>query len=192
MERLTDEEMIIGLRKRDGRVLEYIYENSFESVQQLVLYNSGSEDDAEDLFQDALVVIFKQLRADPDFELRSRFSTYIYSIARLIWMKRLKQIKKLDIDPLNRDLEESIEFEEPLPVQDKDLQFSIYQRVLKTIPEDCQDILRLTAKDVSAREIARKLGFRSEGYVRKRRHHCKKFLIGKIKEDPDYQALIGD
>ena len=69
---------------------------------------------------------------------------------------------------------------------------AIYQRTLLRIPEDCQKILRLTAQDITSKEIARQLGFRSEGYVRKRRHFCKDYLITRIKEDADYQAMIED
>ena len=190
VKRLTDEEIITGLRKRDNRVLQYIYKNSFNTVKQLVVHNAGSDSDAEDIFQESLIIIFKKIRDDPGFKLTANFTTYIYSISRLIWLKHLKQIKKIEIDPLNRDMEERIEFEEPLPVDDKDLRMAIYQRTLSKIPEDCQRILRLTAEDISSKEIARQLGFRSEGYVRKRRHFCKEYLVNKIKEDADYQAMF--
>ena len=89
-------------------------------------------------------------------------------------------------------MEERIEFEEPLPIQDKDLRMAIYQRTLKLIPEDCQKILLLTGQDLTSSEIAEQLGFRSEGYVRKRRHFCKEYLINKIKEDGDYQSMMMD
>jgi len=192
VKRLSEEEIIAGLRKRDNRVLEYIYKNTFIPVKQLILNNAGSENDAEDIFQEALIIIFKKLKDEQDFELTSAFSTYIYSISRLLWLKHLRNIKKLEIDPLNRDHEERIEFEPPSPVQDKDLRMAIYQRTLLLIPEDCQKILRLTAQDLTSSEIARQLGFRSEGYVRKRRHFCKEYLVNKIKEDPDYQAMMED
>ncbi len=190
MKRLTDEEIVTGLRKRDNRVLQYIYKNSFNAVKQLVVHNAGSDSDAEDIFQESLIIIFKKLRDEADFKLTASFSTYLYSISRLIWLKHLKQIKRIEIDPLNRDMEERIEFEEPLPVEDKDLRMAIYQRTLSKIPEDCQKILRLTAEDITSKEIARQLGFRSEGYVRKRRHFCKEFLVSKIKDDADYQAMF--
>ena len=190
VKRLSDEEILIGLKKRDNRVLQYIYKNSFNPVKQLILHNAGSENDAEDIFQEALIIIFRKLKDNPGFNLTSAFSTYIYSISRLLWLKHLRQIKKIEIDPLNRDLEERIEFEEPSPVQDKDLRMAIYQRTLMEIPEDCQKILRLTAQDITSKEIARQLGFRSEGYVRKRRHFCKEYLINKIKEDADYRAMF--
>jgi len=192
VKRLTDEEILTGLRKRDNRVLQFIYKNSFNPVKQLVIHNAGSDSDAEDIFQDALIIIFKKIKEESDFKLTAAFNTYIYSIARLLWLKHLRKIKKIEIDPLNRDMEERIEFEEPTPVEDKDLRMAIYQRTLLKIPEDCQKILRLTAQDITSAEIARQLGFRSEGYVRKRRHFCKEYLVNKIKEDPDYQAMFED
>ncbi|MEN8156088.1 MAG: sigma-70 family RNA polymerase sigma factor [Bacteroidota bacterium] len=192
MKRLTDEDILAGLRKRDNRVLQYIYKNTFNPVKQLVVHNAGSDSDAEDIFQEALIVIFKKLRDEPDFKLDAAFGTYIYSISRLMWMMHLKKIKKIDIDPLNRDMEERIEFEEPGPLEDKDLRLAIYQRTLLKIPEDCQNILRLTAQDITSEEIARQLGFRSKGYVRKRRHFCKEYLIDKIKQDPDYKEMMED
>jgi RNA polymerase sigma factor (sigma-70 family) len=190
VKRLTDDEIVAGLRKRDNRVLQYIYKNSFNTVKQLILHNAGTDNDAEDIFQEALIVIFRKIKDDAGFELTAAFNTYIYSISRLLWLKHLRNIKKIEIDPLNRDMEERIEFEEPSPVQDKDLRMAIYQRTLLRIPEDCQKILRLTAQDISSREIAHQLGFRSEGYVRKRRHFCKEHLVNRIKEDPDYQAMM--
>lgn len=192
MKRLSDEEILAGLRKRDNRILQYIYKNSYTPVKQLILNNAGSETDAEDIFQEALIVVFKKLRDAPDFELEASFSTYIYSIARLLWLKHLRHIKKIEIDPLNRDMEDRIEFEEPSPVEDNDLRMAIYQRTLLKIPEDCQKILQLTAQDLSSSEIAEQLGFRSEGYVRKRRHFCKEYLINRIKDDSDYQAMFSD
>jgi len=190
VKRLSDDEIIKGLRKRDNRILQYIYKNAFNSVKQLIISNAGSENDAEDIFQEALIIIFKKIRDEPDFQLDCAFSTYLYSIARLLWLKHLREIKKVHIDPLNRDMEERIEFEEPSPVQDKDLRMAIYQRNLLKIPEDCQSILKLTTQNVNAKEIAERLGFRSEGYVRKRRHFCKEFLVNQIKEDPDYRAMF--
>jgi RNA polymerase sigma factor (sigma-70 family) len=190
VKRLSDVEIVTGLRKRDNRVLQYIYKNSFTPVRQLIISNAGSENDAEDIFQEALIIIFKKIKEEQEFELTAAFTTYIYSISRLLWLKHLRNIKKIEIDPLNRDHEERIEFEEPSPVQDMDLRHAIYQRTLMKIPEDCQKILRLTGQDISSKEIAKQLGFRSENYVRKRRHFCKEYLINQIKEDPDYQSMM--
>ncbi len=192
MKKFSDEDIIRGLRKRDNEVIQFIYGENFKGVSNLIINNSGSDDDAEDVFQESLIVLFKRLRDEPNFELNSTFSTYLYSICRLIWLKKLREGKKLDVTELNHEMEESIEFEEPLPVQDKDLRMAVYQRNLLLIPEDCQKILVLTGQDISAKEIAEKLGFRSDAYVRKRRHFCKEYLVNRIKEDKEYQELIAD
>ena len=192
MKRLTDDQILTGLRRRDNQVLQHIYSECFPSVSRLVENNSGNEDDAEDVFQEALIVVFKQLRENKNFQLTSAFTTYIYSVSKLIWLKKLRTIRKMDVVELKQDIDESIEFEEPKPFNDKDLRYTIYQRNLQVIPEDCKKILTMTASDVTAKEIARKLGFRSENYVRKRRHFCKEFLVNRIKEDPEYQAMFDE
>ena len=105
MKRLSEEEIIAGLRKRDNRVLQYIYKNSFTPVRQLIVSNAGSDNDAEDIFQEALIIVFKKLKEEQEFQLTAAFTTYIYSISRLLWLKHLRNIKKIEIDPLNRDHE---------------------------------------------------------------------------------------
>lgn len=190
MKSYSDEDILRGLRKRDNSVIQFIYQSNFDKISALVINNNGAEDDCEDVFQESLIIIFKKLRDEAGFELTSTFSTYLYSVARLIWLKKLRESRKMEVTELKREMEEAIEFEEPPPVQDKDLRMAVYQRNLKLIPEDCQRILTLTSQDISAKEIAEKLGFRSDSYVRKRRHFCKEFLVNKIKEDREYQALI--
>lgn len=192
MKKFSDEDIIRGLRKRDNDVIQFIYRENFGMVSSMILKNSGSDDDSEDVFQEALIIVFKRLREEPGFELTSTFSTFLYSVARLIWLKKIREDKKMKVTELKREMEEFIEFEEPPPVQDKDLRMAVYQRNLILIPEDCQKILVLTGQNISAKEIAEKLGFRSDTYVRKRRHFCKEFLTNRIKEDKAYQALLDD
>ncbi|MDA3824191.1 MAG: sigma-70 family RNA polymerase sigma factor [Bacteroidales bacterium] len=192
MKRFSDDDIIRGILKRDNHVIQFIYDENFGKISQMILNNSGSDDDAEDAFQESLIILFKRLRENKDFELSSTFSTYIYSIARLYWLKKLRDTRKMNVTELKREMEEFLEFEEPPPVQDKDFRLAVYQRNLKLIPEDCQKILTLTAKDIPAKDIAEQLGFRSDSYVRKRRHFCKEFLVNRIKEDVEYQDLVED
>ena len=192
MKKFSDEDIIRGLKRRDNEVIQFIYRENFKMVNNLIVNNKGSDDDAEDIFQESLIILFKRLREEPNFELDSTFSTYLYSVCRLIWLKKLRESKRLEVTELSQEMEEFIEFEEPLPVQDKDLRMAVYQRNLMLIPEDCQKILVLTCQDISAKEIAEKLGFRSDTYVRKRRHFCKEYLVNRIKEDKEYQEMISD
>lgn len=186
MNRFSEEELIDGIRRRDNRVLSYVYKNFYAAILNLVLTNSGNDEDAKDIFQEAIIVVFRNIRADKNFKLESGFQTYLYSIARLLWLKVLRRRKTSE-----RKLRENhpyIEFEPPRPFRgEEDLRYSLYQRAYQKIPEDCKAIIKMSNEGISQKEIAEKLGFRSENYIKKRKHYCKQYLITKIKEDPDFR-----
>ena len=184
MNRYSLEELVDGLRRRDNRVLRFIYKNYYPVILNLVLNNSGNEDDAKDIFQESLIVVFRNIREKRDFKLESGLKTYMYSIARLLW---LEQLRKRQASAKN--LKESgpyIEFQEPEPFTKKDMRYSLYQKAFTKLPEDCKTIMQMTSNGASGKEIVAQLGVKSENYVRKRKHYCKEFLIRTIKEDPDY------
>lgn len=183
MSRFSQEEIIDGLRRRDNRILNYIYKHYYTPVFHLVLTNKGTEEDARDIFQEAIVVAFKNVRAKKKFKLESNFQTYIYSIARLLWLKNLRN---RNIEDKFRTNHSFIEFEDPKPFNEEDLREALYQRAFGKLPSDCQEILRLSNEGLSQEGIAEKLGFKSQNYISKRKYYCKEYLIKKIKEDPEF------
>ena len=187
MNRLSPAEIIEGLRKRDSRILKYIYTTCYESVQHMIMNNSGTREDAKDIFQESMIIAFRNIKKDSDFELKSSFQTYIYSVARLLWLKHLR-ISKNNMKNFS-EIEDYIDFEEPQPFTTVELRYSLYQKTLLELPEDCQKILKLSLDGVSHKEIAEILGYKSENYISKRKHFCKEYLIKKIKENPDYQPI---
>lgn len=185
MSRFSPEEIVDGLRRRDNRVLRYIYKSYFPAIAKLVLSNSGNEDDAKDIFQEALIVVFRNIREKPDIELGSNPQTYLYSIARLLWLQHLRNSNRS-----KRILKENhpyIDFEDPQPFNEEDLRYSLYQKAFRQLPEDCQTIIRMTNDGKTQKEIGDYLGFKGEKYIKRRKHFCKEFLIRKIKESPDFQ-----
>ena len=86
----TEREIIDGIIAENDDVLLYIYKNSFRPVRHLITTNSGNEEDARDIFQEALVILYKKLKSN-NLRLYCSVSTFIYSIARLLWLKELKK-----------------------------------------------------------------------------------------------------
>jgi len=183
--RLSESEIIEGMRRNDSGVLKYIYVTGYGSVQHMVLNNSGTQDDAKDIFQEALIIAFKNIRKNDNFTLKCTFKTYIYSIARLLWLKHLRTARKI----LNKEDFEYVEFEEPKPFTDEDLAYTLYQKAFLTLPEDCRKILKLSNEGKSQKEIAEILGYKSDNYISKRKHFCKEYLIRTIKENPDFHSV---
>jgi RNA polymerase sigma factor (sigma-70 family) len=182
--RYSQEEIIDGVRRRDNRILKYIYKHYYTAIFKFILTNSGNEDDAKDIFQETIIVAFHNIRKNKKFKLESSFQTYLYSIARLLWLKSLRN--KSNEDQLKEN-NPFIEFEEPMPFNEEDLRYAAYQRAFSKLPEDCQQIIRMVNDGISQKEIADKLGFKSENYIWKRKHYCKEYLIARVKEDPEYQ-----
>ena len=188
MSEYSVEEIIEGIRSRDNCVLQYIYKSYYPTIHHFIISNSGSPDDAKDIFQESIIVIYRKVKEQKRFLINSGFKTFIYSVARNIWLKNLRN-RKYEGKKI-QDQQPFIELkDEPFKISNEDLKMSLYQKYFKKLPEDCQNILRLTAKEIPQKEIAEALGFRSENYVKKRKHGCKEKLIEMIKEDPQYPDL---
>lgn len=170
-------------------MLNDIYRSYYPVIQVFILNNSGSDEDAKDLFQEALVSVFRKIRSEEHFVLTSSFKTYLYSVARHLWLKQLRKIKS---EPLRViDVEAHFEITPPHPgTTVEDAKRSLFQKHLKKLPEDCQQIIRLSMKEVPQKKIAERLGFSSEDYVKKRKHYCKAFLMESIRKDPEYRDLL--
>jgi RNA polymerase sigma factor (sigma-70 family) len=182
------DEIIEGIKARDNCVLQYVYKNHFPSIHHFIISNSGSPEDAKDIFQESIIVIYRKLKEQQHFLLNSSFKTFIYSIARNLWLKHLRAIKYEGLTI--KDQQQYIELkDEPFKVSNDDLKMSLYQKYFKQLPEDCQNILKLTARDIPQKEIAQAMNLKSENYVKKRKHDCKEKLIEMIKKDPRYPDL---
>ena len=103
--------LLKGLAKNDKKATETIYRSNFNVIQAMILNNNGDEDDAKDIFQESMVVLFEKSRL-ADFELTCSIKTFLYSVARRLWLKKLASNNKtishheeIDIVSVDEDLE---------------------------------------------------------------------------------------
>lgn len=90
-------------------------------------------------------------------------------------------------------------FEQELPDLDnetvesieKNERYLLYKKHFNRLPESCKKLLLLFFEGNKMKDIAIKMGFASEGYARKRKHHCQKNLLNSIANDPLYNELAG-
>lgn len=66
-----------------------LYQHNFYKIYKLVKNYNGQMADAEDLFQDAMLVLVEKLRTD-DFYLTASINTYLYAICKNLWFKKLR------------------------------------------------------------------------------------------------------
>lgn len=183
----TVEAIIEGIRSNDGVVLEFVYRKYFPTIRFFVIKNSGSDEDAQDIFQEAMILIYKRIKSD-SLELTCAFSTYLYSVCRLLWLRQLekRQVKvtRLSENEVHINLDDQVE----LQYREQE-RYRLYQKHFKTLRPECQEILRLSLKKVPLKEIARRMNISSEKYLKKRKYECKEMLIKRIQNDLNFKDL---
>ena len=91
--KISDINIIIGIRNQDDKVLNWLYDNYFQSVKNHVLSNSGSIEDVSDVFQDSIIALYNQITED-NLNLTTDLKGYFFGIARNVWSAQLRRKQK--------------------------------------------------------------------------------------------------
>ena len=188
MIKLTTQEILDGIRSKKNHILQEVYKENYPVIENYILRNSGSNVDAEDIFQEAIVIIYRRVTKG-DISLDCSFNTYLFSICKVLWHEELRRKKRQNQKPLadeiNGHLDESL-----LSIIDDFNKPKLIQKHLLNISKKCRKLLMLFYSNVSIKEISKKLGFTSTNYVKKRKANCKKILTELIKNDPDFDEIM--
>jgi RNA polymerase sigma factor (sigma-70 family) len=186
----SDFAIVEGLRLNSDFIIRYVYKEFFPAIKYFIKNNSGLEEDAEDVFQEALLVILTKIKSD-DFELSSSFITYLYSICKNIWLQRLKRkrMTNKNQDELTRYLDSpDVAVEVHLEYEEK---YQVFVKQFANLSGDCQKLLRLFLTKMSTRDIAENMGYKSEFYAKTKKYLCKEALKKLIDKDPGAKGIIG-
>lgn len=188
MDKFTEIEIIDGIRRHEEKILNYLYKRFFKEINFFILKNNGKEADAKDIFQEALIIIYRKAKHE-DLVLTCSFSTYIYSVCRLLWLKQLKQrnVAVGDISEMGDRIEMD---DETQSVFEDNERYALYQKHYSKLAEDCKKILKLFLENNSLKKIAEIMGYKSEQYAKKRKFMCKGYLVKSIQKDPKYKELV--
>lgn len=180
------------LYKNEKETFKNLYNKYYKLIHNYVINNNGSEDDAKDVFQEAIIVIIRNIENN-QVDKNVKFISYLYSISKYIWLKHLRKNKYLikNNDEWNiEEVRENSYFSDTIEIIDESLEKGIFQRNFLKLGKKCQELLKLFFQKFSLKEIAEKMGFKSENYVKKKKFLCKEELIKLIKQDKDYQKII--
>ena len=85
----TDLDFIEGLKHNNDAVLRALYKKYYNIVLKYVVNNSGNSESAADIYQETIIVLYENVQK-PTFELKCQLQTFIYSIAKRLWLKQLR------------------------------------------------------------------------------------------------------
>ena len=92
----TNEELLSGILRNNSLILRYIYKTYFHKIYSFIINNKGNAEEANDIFQEAVIVIYRKVKEDALVINNSSFETYLFAVCRLLWLKQLQR-KKDDI-----------------------------------------------------------------------------------------------
>ena len=178
---ISDDKIIHGIQNGDDdKVLRMLYADVLPNVEKFICKNSGSVDEAHDIFQDAIIIFYKQVKEDK-FDLKYKIAGFLYSVSRNLWINRAKrrqrQVELSDNDSyveVDKDiLNDMITVERENLIND----------LLDQIGENCKELLMNSIyKKLSMKEICKVMGYSNENTAKTRNYKCKQRLIKLVKE----------
>lgn len=190
MQNYTDNEILEGIKDHDKQILTYLYNAYFPGVAKYIRNNSGTEEEAKDIFQESLIVLYNKLR-DGKLHIDRSLRSYFNVMVKLLWFKKLEREIKTTDDPEYIDTVAD-EQDELIQEVEEAKKYNLFYKHFRKLRKDCKKILTLVFKKIPLKRIAEKVGSKSENYIKKRKHLCKEYLIKSIKSDPDYNKIYFD
>ncbi len=177
----TSEQIVANLRNGNRESYKALYKENFASVEKFIVNNSGTPDDAKDIFQDAMLVLIQKLRGD-NFELTASLKTYIIAICKNLWFKKLRKIsyhREIELTEIQSD---QFYCEISSSIYNEKTYWEKLQTYLRKITAHCNYLIQsMFFKNKNIEDIQKEFGYSSLHNAQNQKHKCITQLR-KIKE----------
>ncbi|MGB3850230.1 MAG: sigma-70 family RNA polymerase sigma factor [Tunicatimonas sp.] len=169
---MKDSVVIEKISRGDEKALEYLYRKHYRMMTNAIIKNSGTEQEAKDIYQDALIVFWQKVTSH-QLTLTSKISTYLYSICLNLWRKELDRKSRFTHE----------EHDQATYLNDEaDERSAIIHACINQLGDTCRKILMYYYfDDLSMQDIAKKLNFASTETAKTKKYKCKKRLDKLVK-----------
>lgn len=181
----SDQELLVGIKNADSTTIKRVYDLALPTVIRWTKDNNGSEADARDLFQDAIMALYRRLESS-DFELTCRLQSYLRIMCRNLWLARLRKEQN---KTMITEETEAVELDDNvLALIEVNDRHRLFRRHFDLLEDGCRRVLALFFDKTPLKAIAEMLGT-SEGYIKKKKFKCKERLIKSVQSDPSFDEL---
>jgi RNA polymerase sigma factor (sigma-70 family) len=168
----TDEKALLkGLATNDKKAVETIYQENFNTIQSLIINNNGSSDDAKDVFQEAMIVLYEKVQTE-GFELHCQIKTFLYSVCRRLWLKRLQQQNRYSSP--GDSMEAVVDVDEDVSIHEqKDLELDMMEKAIGSLGEPCKSLIEAYyLQKKSMQVIAADFGYTNSDNAKTQKYKC--------------------
>ena len=168
---INEQDLLLGLAKSDKKAVETIYKENYNMVQALIIRNNGSSEDAKDIFQEAMIVLYEKVRSGT-FELNCQIKTYVFSVCRRLWLKRLQQVNRYTTEV--NGIQDVILVEEEMEAHERrNAEYQLMEKSIKNLGEPCKSLLEAYyLQQKSMQEIASNFGYTNADNAKNQKYKC--------------------
>ena len=166
-----EKELLEALARKEKDAIEGIYREHYHMIQSMVINNSGSSDDAADIFQETMIVLFEKAKTE-GLELSCQLKTFIYSISRRLWLKKLQVSSRIITS--DHAQEEIVSVEEDIEVHEKrQAEFQMMEMAMGKIGEPCKSLLEAYyIQKKPMQQIASDFGYTNADNAKTQKYKC--------------------
>jgi RNA polymerase sigma factor (sigma-70 family) len=187
-----DSELLANIRsgQRMDDTIKAIYRDHFNSLSWYVLNNSGSRQDAEDIFQEVLISFIDLVQKDK-FRGESSVRTFLFSLNRHSWLNELKRRGRSQVrEEKFERAQDRVDADISVQMIDREDKAEV-ARLVEELGETCKNILLLFYyQGLSMKEILQTTSYENEQVLRNKKYKCLKQLEKMINEKPALKETL--
>lgn len=189
----TDAEIVeaikSGGKNREKAIAQLYNDKGLKyGIAKIIRNNKGSSEDAEEVFQEGIIILHRNVRSGK-YQPEGSLKSYLISICRLHWMNLLRKKSKISLTDDQRTFDEP-DLETPEILVESEERKNTLHIILEKQGERCREILKMWQLSHSMEEIAEAMGLSSALMARKAKYRCMKALTEFLKERPDLAAAL--
>jgi RNA polymerase sigma factor (sigma-70 family) len=175
-----DQRYLEGLLSNDNQLIEEIYRLFAPGIRSWIVHNSGSEDDAADIFQESVIDIYNQAKYK-GLQLTCPFQPFLLLVCKRKWLNEIKKRGLRQVTKSSDDLSQYGEdvFAAAEQVGMEEEKARLFFQQFGRLGEKCREILRMSLTGERQEKIAEALGV-TYGYLRKKKSECMATLLSFV------------
>jgi RNA polymerase sigma factor (sigma-70 family) len=190
--KFSDAELMESLQTKTGKddAIRFLYREHFHSLTNYVFQNSGSQHDAEDIFQE-VILAFIDLTEKGKFRGESSIKTYLFSINRNMWLNELKRKGRADVRETKFEmLKDDVDPDPDNFIHLREASAQVIA-VMDRLGDGCKKILlTFYYENLSMKEILQTMNYENEQVLRNKKYKCLKQLQLLITENPSIAETL--
>jgi RNA polymerase sigma factor (sigma-70 family) len=186
----NDQRILAGIFSNDlNAIIHQLYKQYSGMVIAFIITNHGSQQDGEDVFQEALIALINLVKSGK-FRGEASLQTTFISIARNIWLNEQKKRKSLDTRGKLFENARQPEADPSSLLLEREVSEQ-FLTVMNRLAEGCKALLTMVYyENLSFKDILDRTHFENEQVIRNKKYKCMRELTEMIKDDPTFKNIF--